>query len=79
MVQFIPARQRFSTNASSQNIRPGILREAVQRFGRSPERTEFRRLPGGFMNGNFLVTVGEERFVLRVYLSVIRSLFELVF
>ena len=67
MLQFIPAKERFSTNSRSVNIGVEILREAVSHFGRRPERAEFRRLSGGFMNANYLAAIDQEQIVVRVY------------
>jgi aminoglycoside phosphotransferase (APT) family kinase protein len=66
-MQFIAPKERFSTNARSLSIDAHILRAAMSKFGRSPDRTEFRRLPGGFMNANYVATVNAERFLVRVY------------
>jgi len=66
-MEFIPAKRRFSTHASSLNVDRRILEESVKHFGRSSQRATFRRLPGGFMNANFLASVDAERFVVRAY------------
>lgn len=66
-MQFIHAKARYSANARSLSIGLDVLREAVQRFDRSPDQAFLQRLPGGFANANYLVTVGQERFVVRVY------------
>ena len=64
---FIPPGDRFSTHAKSINIDVDVLREAIAHFGHPPDRTAFERLPGGFMNANYLATVGDERLLVRVY------------
>ena len=66
-MQYIPAKERFSTNTRSVNIGTEVLRDALSCFGRQPDRAEFRRLSGGFMNANYLAAVDQERIVLRVY------------
>lgn len=66
-MQFIPAKDRFSTNLRSVNISVEVLREAVAHFGGRSDQAEFRRLDGGFMNANYLATIDHERIVVRVY------------
>jgi hypothetical protein len=64
-MQFIPAKERFSTNLKSLNIGVGVMRDAVSYFGRRFDRAEFRRLSGGFMNANYLAVIEQERIVVR--------------
>jgi Ser/Thr protein kinase RdoA (MazF antagonist) len=66
-MEFIPAKERFSTNIRSVNIGAGVLRDALSSFGRPTDRAEFRRLSGGFMNANYLAEIDKERVVVRVY------------
>lgn len=66
-MQFIPAKERFSTNTRSVNIDVEVLRDALSYFGRRSDRAEFRRLSGGFMNANYLAAIDQERIVVRVY------------
>jgi hypothetical protein len=64
---FIPPKERFSTNAKSVNIDLDVLRDAMSQFGRPGTQVTFQRLSGGFMNANYLVTVDDERVLVRVY------------
>jgi len=66
-MQFIPAKERFSTNVKSVNVDAGVLRDALACFGREPGQAEIRRLSGGFMNANYLAVTDDERIVVRVY------------
>src|SRR5438477_11459834 len=66
-MQFIAAKERFSQNVKSVTVGHGVLNEAVSSFGRRADRTEFRRLPGGFINAKSLAVVKQEQFVIRVY------------
>lgn len=66
-MQFIAPKERFSQHAGSVSVSPSILTGALLAYGRQPDRAEFRRLPGGFMNANFVATVDGERLVVRVY------------
>ncbi len=66
-MQFIHPRERFSQHAGSLSVGPSILTGALKAFGRPAGEAECQRLPGGFMNANFLATIGRERFVVRVY------------
>ena len=66
-MQFIAPKERFSQHAGSLSVGPCILTGALLAYGREPDRAEFRRLPNGFMNANFVATVDGERFVVRVY------------
>jgi len=63
----IPAKDRFSKHAKISEVSPETLKEAISQFHLSPEECEVRVLTGGFMNANFMVTSGHERFVFRVY------------
>lgn len=64
---FVPPKDRFSTHAKSVNVHPNLLRDAVSQFGRPAEEASFERLSGGFMNANYLATIGDERLLVRVY------------
>ena len=66
-MRFIPPRDRFSAHAKSINIDVEILRDAIAHFGRPPDQASFERLSGGFMNANYVATVGDERLLVRVY------------
>jgi Ser/Thr protein kinase RdoA (MazF antagonist) len=63
----IPAKDRFSKHAKISEVSPETLREAISEFDLSPEECEVRVLAGGFMNANFMVTSGHNKFVFRVY------------
>jgi aminoglycoside phosphotransferase (APT) family kinase protein len=49
------------------SVSPSILTGTLHAYGRRSDGAEFRRLPGGFMNANFIANVDRERFVIRVY------------
>jgi Ser/Thr protein kinase RdoA (MazF antagonist) len=63
----IPAKDRFSKHAGISEVSPETLKEAISRFELRPEECEIRLLAGGFMNANFSVARGPEKFVFRVY------------
>jgi hypothetical protein len=65
----IPPKERFSKHAHISEVSPEILKEAISRFGLSYEECQVRLLSGGFMNANFLVEIGDKKFVFRVYSS----------
>ncbi len=64
---FIPPKERFSTHAKSVSTDPDVLCDAIEHFGRPATQAAFQRLSGGFMNANYQATIGQERFLLRVY------------
>jgi Ser/Thr protein kinase RdoA (MazF antagonist) len=64
-MDYIPPQERFSEHANLNVPLDAVLREAARRidFG----STRFSRLPGGFMNANFLGETGDKRLVFRIY------------
>jgi aminoglycoside phosphotransferase (APT) family kinase protein len=66
-MQFIAPKERFSQHAARASVSPSILAGALRAYGRQASGAEFRRLPGGFMNANFVANIEGERFVVRVY------------
>ena len=66
-MEYIPPQKRFSEHAKSNLTLHGLLREAACRIGRGFESASFSRLPGGFMNANFLGEAGNEKLVFRIY------------
>jgi Ser/Thr protein kinase RdoA (MazF antagonist) len=66
-MEYIPPQERFSEHAKSNVPLHAVLREAAYRMRIDFESASFSRLPGGFMNANFLGEVGNEKFVFRIY------------
>src|SRR4051812_25526012 len=66
-MEFIAPKERYSQHAGSRSVSASILTRTLEAYGRQSSSAEFRRLPGGFMNANFVATVDRQRFVVRVY------------
>jgi Ser/Thr protein kinase RdoA (MazF antagonist) len=66
-MQKISAKDRFSKHARIAEVSMEILKEAISAFGLSHESCDVRLLTGGFMNANFMVSGGGNKFVFRVY------------
>jgi aminoglycoside phosphotransferase (APT) family kinase protein len=66
-MEYIPPQDRFSHHAESNIPLHDVLREAAGRMGIDFEGAGFSRLPGGFMNANFLADAGKEKLVFRIY------------
>jgi Ser/Thr protein kinase RdoA (MazF antagonist) len=63
----IPPKERFTRHAKISELPPAVLIEAIDRFGISQNDCHVLPLAGGFMNANFLVASGDNKFVFRVY------------
>jgi len=66
-MEYIPPQNRFSEHAASTLPLHDVLSEAASRMGIGFESATFSRLPGGFMNANFLVQAGSDKLVFRIY------------
>src|SRR5262245_57960734 len=66
-MEYIPPQDRYSEHAESNIPLHDVLREAAVRMGIDSTAVHFSRLPGGFMNANFLADTGKEKLVFRIY------------
>ena len=66
-MQFIPAKERYSHHAKTLNCELQLLHEAVLGYGHPSQEWQFQRLPGGFMNVNYLASADDQQVVVRVY------------